>query len=272
LAIGTVILLHSWYDSRRGGIALSECILLCGNYIDNVSIYFPSRASHELNGSFRRHSTRTTCSVVSRISYNTYTHITYIYITSSALLYLLQNINSVGGDICPGDLTTTGRIFLVVFSLGVSACLWTIHGDDIILEGSGSGLQQPWRVLLSGMGVTILPCLKGSPQSEAVYASIVTGKLHLRMPKRRFLRQIGRSLSVHALASSGDSILTLVRARHLSAGKRLDTVTLRQLWARLLVIYAIVCSQCRRGTTITSAASGGFCRVKEVVQKDTKPA
>jgi hypothetical protein len=152
--------------------------LLCGNYIDNVSIYFPSRASHELNGSFRRHSTPPTCSVA-LVSYNTYTHLTHLHYIF-CLLYLLQNINSVGyGDICPGDLTT-GRIFLVVFSLGVSACLWTIHGDDIILEGSGSGWRNPGE-FCSGYGRYHFTVLEGLPQSEAVYASIVTGKLHLRM-------------------------------------------------------------------------------------------
>jgi hypothetical protein len=39
--------------------------------------------------------------------------------------------------------------------------------------------------LALGMGVTIFTMLEGFPQSEAVYASIVTGKTHVRIHKRR---------------------------------------------------------------------------------------
>jgi hypothetical protein len=77
---------------------------------------------------------------------------------------------------------------------------------------------------------------------------------------------------VHALASSGDSI-PLSFALHLSAGTTIgygDITPAKEL-ARL-PLFMPFGSQCRRGTTITSAAvSEGFCRVKEVVSnKDTK--
>jgi hypothetical protein len=41
--------------------------------------------------------------------------------------------------------------------------------------------------LAMGMGVTIFTMLEGLPQSEAVYASIVTGKTHVHIRTRRLI-------------------------------------------------------------------------------------
>jgi hypothetical protein len=41
--------------------------------------------------------------------------------------------------------------------------------------------------LALGMGTTIFTMLEGLPQSEAVYASIVTGKTHVRIHKSRLI-------------------------------------------------------------------------------------
>jgi hypothetical protein len=105
------------------------------------------------------------------------------------LLPYFTYFNSIGyGDICPGDLTTTGRIFLVGFSLGSLG----------MFCGPFMGLVSSWKdqvpggaatlaSLALGMGVTIFTVLEGFPQSEAVYASIVTGKTHVRTDKRRLI-------------------------------------------------------------------------------------
>jgi len=86
--------------------------------------------------------------------------------------------NSVGyGDICPGELTFIGKVFIVLFALG---------GIGIFV-GPIMDLASSWRLyvpgglltLLSltvGIGVAIFTMIEGIPQSEAIYASIITGK------------------------------------------------------------------------------------------------
>jgi hypothetical protein len=127
--------------------------------------------------------------LVSRISYHAHIHLTVNFASPAYYFAFTYFINSVGyGDICPGDLTTTGRIFLVCFSLG---SLGTFCGPFMELTSSWKdkvpGGTATLASLALGMGTTIFTMLEGLPQSEAVYASIVTGKTHGRMHKRRMI-------------------------------------------------------------------------------------
>jgi Ion channel len=85
--------------------------------------------------------------------------------------------DSIGyGDICPGDLTFIGRVFFVLFlfsGLGMFcgpimdlASSWKKH-----VPGGFPALAS----LTVGIGAAIFS-LEGLSQSDAIYASIVTGK------------------------------------------------------------------------------------------------
>ena len=85
---------------------------------------------------------------------------------------------SVGyGDICPGKLSLLGKIFLVLFSM---ASLGTFCGPVMDLASSWRS-QVPGSLfvvagLVLGTGVVVFSVIEGLSQSEAIYASVITGK------------------------------------------------------------------------------------------------
>lgn len=92
--------------------------------------------------------------------------------------YTKYNTGSVGyGDICPGDLTIMGRIFLVGYTFGglgmfCGPCMELASSWKEQVPGGTATLAS----LVLGIGATIFTMLEGLPQTEAIYASIVTGK------------------------------------------------------------------------------------------------
>jgi Ion channel len=82
------------------------------------------------------------------------------------------------GDICPGNMTVYGKLFLVCFIL---SGLGIFCGPVMDLASSwksqipGESMVALCTVVLL-LGVTIFTSIEGVSNSDALYASIITGK------------------------------------------------------------------------------------------------
>jgi len=108
-----------------------------------------------------------------------YVHAHLLTARSSVLELLLLRVGF--GDICPGDdMTATGKIFLVLYSL---SCVGAFCGpvmdlaaswkDEVSATGGGIAALIAWVI---GVGVLLFTSLEGLSETDAVYASVITGQ------------------------------------------------------------------------------------------------
>lgn len=88
-----------------------------------------------------------------------------------------MTLTTVGfGDICPGQTNFVGKVFLVIFTLSGLG----IFCGPILDLASAWRFQIPGGLLTLasvtlGVGILVFSHIEGLPQSDAVYASIITG-------------------------------------------------------------------------------------------------
>jgi Ion channel len=115
------------------------------------------------------------------------TKVSFVSLTEQmCLLTCLQHTHidypSVGyGDVCPGDLTLYGRVFLVAYGLfGLG-----MFGGPVMALASSWTLYVPGGLATVGttalgMGVVTFMWLENLSQSEAIYASFITGIVYVQ--------------------------------------------------------------------------------------------
>jgi hypothetical protein len=128
------------------------------------------------------------CSAITLTTYvcihNNYSTAAVVYLSyrprklTRPIVHPYEYAHSVGyGDICPGDLTLFGRIFLIVFLLtGLGMFCGPIMELASSWQRQVPGGKATLASLAVGMGVSIFTVLEGLPHMEAVYASIITGR------------------------------------------------------------------------------------------------
>lgn len=85
---------------------------------------------------------------------------------------------SVGfGDICPGELTLAGHIFLICFALsGLGMFCGPIMQITSSWQEDVPGGTTTIGVMALAMGVSVFTLLEGHTEMDALYASIITGE------------------------------------------------------------------------------------------------
>lgn len=93
---------------------------------------------------------------------------------------IISSRSSIGyGDICPGDLTVYGKIFLVAFILsGLGVFCGPVMDVTSSWKRQIPGGFTAVATVVLGLGVTIFTSIEGVSHSDALYASIITGKVH----------------------------------------------------------------------------------------------
>ena len=98
-----------------------------------------------------------------------------LYSTLTVLIVFLFRIGF--GDICPGSMTLLGKAFLVGYVLCGLAMFGGVLEVSAAWHSSVPGGAMALLVVVIGLGSTLFIALEGLSQTEAIYASIVTGKM-----------------------------------------------------------------------------------------------